>query len=46
MYGRLLALGFTEQMAMDILTLFPDPDELRQYVYFAEMFHACQERTE
>lgn len=46
MYGRLLALGFTEQMAMDILTLFPDPDELRQYVYFAELFHACQERME
>lgn len=39
MYDRLLALGFTEQMAMDILTLFPDPDELRTYVYFAEMFH-------
>jgi hypothetical protein len=39
MYNRLLALGFTEQMAMDILTLFPDPDELRTYVYFAEMFH-------
>lgn len=39
MYDRLLALGFTEQMAMDILTLFPDPDELRTYVYFAELFH-------
>nr|DAG85017.1 MAG TPA: AGA PTS system mannose/fructose/sorbose family IID component [Caudoviricetes sp.] len=39
MYERLLALGFTEQMAMDILTLFPDPDELRTYVYFAELFH-------
>ena len=38
MYDRLLALGFTEQMAMDILTLFPDPDELRTYVYFAELF--------
>lgn len=46
MYDRLLALGFTEQMAMDILTLFPDPDELRQYVYFAELFHAYRERTE
>lgn len=39
MYDRLLALGFTEQMARDILTLFPDPDELRTYVYFAELFH-------
>ncbi len=39
MYERLLALGFTEQMAMDILALFPDPDELRTYVYFAELFH-------
>ncbi len=39
MYERLLACGFTEQMAMDILTLFPDPDELRTYVYFAELFH-------
>ena len=39
MYDRLLDLGFTEQMAMDILALFPDPDELRTYVYFAEMFH-------
>lgn len=39
MYERLLACGFTEQMAMDILVLFPDPDELRTYVYFAEMFH-------
>lgn len=29
MYDRLLALCFTEQMAMDILALFPDPDELR-----------------
>lgn len=46
MYERLLACGFTEQMAMDILTLFPAPDELRQYVYFAELFHACRERTE
>ena len=39
MYDRLLALGFTEQMAMDILTLFSDPDELRTYVYFAELLH-------
>lgn len=39
MYERLLACGFTEQMAMDILALFPDPDELRTYVYFAEMFY-------
>lgn len=46
MYDRLLALGFTEQMAHDVLTLFPDPDELRQYVYFAELFHPCPERTE
>ena len=46
MYERLLALGFTEQMAINILTLFPDPDELRRYVYFAELFHACRERTE
>ena len=45
MYDRLLACGFTEQMARDIFTLFPDSDELRQYVYFAELFHACQERT-
>ena len=29
MYERLLALGFTEQMARDMLVLFPDPDELR-----------------
>ena len=46
MYERLLAIGFTERMARDVLTLFPDPDELRQYVYFAELFHACRERTE
>lgn len=46
MYERLLACGFTEQMAMDILVLFSDPDELRRYVYFAELFHACRERTE
>lgn len=39
MYDRLLALGFSEQMARDILTLFPDPDELRTYVYFAELLH-------
>lgn len=39
MYERLLACGFTEQMAMDILALFSDPDELRTYVYFAELFH-------
>lgn len=39
MYERLLACGFTEQMAMDILALFSDSDELRTYVYFAEMFH-------
>ena len=39
MYDRLLALGFTEQMARDILVLFPDPDELRTYVYFAELLH-------
>lgn len=39
MYERLLACGFTEQMAMDILKLFPGPDELRNYVYFAELFH-------
>lgn len=39
MYDRLLALGFTEQMARDILVLFPEPDELRTYVYFAELFH-------
>lgn len=46
MYERLLAIGYTDQMARDVLTLFPDPDELRQYVYFAELFHARQERTE
>lgn len=39
MYERLLACGFTEQMAMDILALFPDSDELRTYVYFAELLH-------
>ena len=39
MYDRLLAIGYTEQMAMDILRLFPDPEELRTYVYFAELFH-------
>ncbi len=39
MYDRLLAIGYTEQMAMDILQLFQDPEELRAYVYFAEMFH-------
>lgn len=39
MYERLLALGFTEQMAMDILALFPESDELRTYVYFAELLH-------
>ena len=46
MYDRLLALGFSEQMARDILVLFPDSDELRRYLYFAELFHACRERTE
>lgn len=39
MYDRLLALGFTEQMARDILVLFPEPDELRTYVFFAELLH-------
>lgn len=39
MYERLLALGFTEQMARDIWVLFPEPDELRTYVYFAELLH-------
>ena len=39
MYERLLALGFTEQMARDILVLFPELDELRAYVYFAELLH-------
>lgn len=39
MYERLLTLGFTEQMARDILVLFPEPDELRAYVYFAELLH-------
>ena len=39
MYDRLLAIGYTEQMAMDILRLLPDPEELRTYVYFAELFH-------
>ena len=39
MYERLLALGFTEQMAKDILVLFPEPDELRTYVYFAELLN-------
>lgn len=39
MYDRLLEIGFTEQMAKDVLILFPDPDELELYVYFAELFH-------
>ena len=39
MYERLLTLGFTEQMARDILVLFPEQDELRTYVYFAELLH-------
>jgi hypothetical protein len=39
MYERLLALGFTEQMARDILVLFSEPDELRTYVFFAELLH-------
>lgn len=43
MYERLIAFGYTEQMARDILTLFPDPEELRIYVYFAELFR--EERT-
>lgn len=43
MYERLIACGYTEQMAQDILKLFPDPEELRRYVYFAELFH--EERT-
>lgn len=38
MYERLLACGFTKQMAKDIITLFPDMDELKTYVYFVEMF--------
>ncbi len=38
MYERLIACGYTEQMARDILILFADPEELRRYVYFAEMF--------
>lgn len=48
MYDRLLAFGLTEQMAMDILALFPDPDELRTYVYFAEIFHVfhCENADE
>lgn len=43
MYERLIACGYTEQMARDILTLFPDQKELRIYVYFAELFRG--ERT-
>ena len=43
MYERLIACGYTEQMARDILALFPDPEELRIYVYFAELFRG--ERT-
>lgn len=43
MYERLIARGYTEQMARDILTLFPDPEELRIYVHFAELFR--EERT-
>lgn len=43
MYDRLIACGYTDQMARDILTLFPDPEELRIYVYFAELFR--EERT-
>ena len=39
MYERLLALVFTEQMARDFLVLLPEPDELRTYVYFAELLH-------
>ena len=39
MYDRLLALGFTEQMARDILFLFQDPDDLKKYIYFAELLH-------
>lgn len=43
MYDRLIACGYTEQMAEDILKLFTDPEELRIYVYFAELFR--EERT-
>ena len=43
MYDRLIACGYTEQMAENILKLFTDPEELRIYVYFAEMFR--KERT-
>ena len=43
MYERLIACGYTEKMARVILTLFPDPEELRIYVYFAELFR--EERT-
>lgn len=43
MYERLIKCGFTAQMAADILKLFPDQEELRIYVYFAELFR--EERT-
>lgn len=39
MYERLLKLGYTEQMAQDVLTLFPDPTELKKYVLFTEMLY-------
>lgn len=42
MYERLLACGFTEQMAMDVLALFPDPDELRTYVYDEEILQSLK----
>ncbi len=38
MYERLLACGFTKQMAKDIIALFPNMDELKMYVHFVEMF--------
>lgn len=39
MYERLLACGFTKQIATDILAIFSDPSELSKYVFFVEMFH-------
>ena len=45
MYEKLLSIGYTEQMALDILRLFPNLDDLKQYVYFAELFYQG-ERTE
>lgn len=39
MEERLIACGFTEQMARDAVTLHPDYDDLERYVRMIELIY-------